>query len=196
MTSESVLPAGLLFSRLLVAGFFAIAGFAKSSNTEAFATHLYRNRLIPARVVPSAARVLPALELLLAGWLASGITSQQAGSITVALLLLFTGLFIANWVISGDESCGCLGALSADRPASITILRNVLLGSLAGIVALKGSGPYTIASVLRASSYSADARAEAIVTLLITVAVLLLIVAAEQLSRQRAFVVHDELNRG
>ena len=159
---------GILAARLLVAGFLAVAAIAKFLDRDAFALSLYRNRLVPRSVVYPSAWLLPPLELMLAGWMVTGIAGREAGAAVGVLLACFTLIFIVNWALSGETSCGCLGAVSAERPATMTIGRNMLLMLLSGAVALRAD--------------SCCASADRTVALLVAAAALIVMIGVEQLS--------------
>ena len=158
----------LLAARFLVAAFLAFAAVAKLSDRDTFALHLYRNRLIPRRFVYPTVWLLPPLELLLAWWLATGVAGREAGVAVSALLAFFTLIFTVNWAISGETSCGCIGSVSAKRPVTMTIGRNLFLTILSGAIAARGT--------------SCCPSADRMVAVLVAAAALIVMISVEELS--------------
>jgi uncharacterized membrane protein YphA (DoxX/SURF4 family) len=122
---------------LLLAAIFILAAISKFRSRDAFGEVL-RN-LIPAPFVKFIVAIVPLSELLLAGFLLSGVAQKKAVATAIALLIVFTIILGVMWR-RGLKGCACFGeTVNADTSAS-GILRNLIL--IAGAVfVLNQPGP-------------------------------------------------------
>jgi hypothetical protein len=117
---------------LLLAILFTIAGISKLRSRPAFSAVL-RN-LIPASLVKPATIVIPAIELLLAGFLFSGIAPQKALAAAIALLAVFTVILAEMWR-RGLKGCACFGETGTAATNGSGVIRNLLLiGAAAAVI--------------------------------------------------------------
>jgi hypothetical protein len=83
-------------------------------------------------------------ELILAGWLLSGVAPRAAAAVAVLVLLGFSAALLRMWR-KGVSGCGCFGEAADSAPAGL--VRNVLLIGLAtaGVVlpAAAPAGPWS-----------------------------------------------------
>ena len=134
----------LVIARILLATVFAVAAVAKFRDPAGTRAALAGFRL-PPRLRHPISLALPAVELALAVMLVPSATAQIAAVGASVLLAGFT-IGLASVVARGDEvECNCLGSISRRPVGGLTIIRNVVLLALAGLVATAGAGPSAIA---------------------------------------------------
>ena len=128
-------PVTLLASRAVLAAVFAAAAVPKLLDPASFARDIENYHLLPPELVAVVAVVLPALELVLALALVSGVHARGAAVVSAALLAAFAG-GMAQAIARGiDLDCGCFGTAMAMEVSGWTIARNVVLTGLAVLVA-------------------------------------------------------------
>ena len=122
---------------LLLAAVFGMAAVSKMRARARFVAVL-RN-LVPWRLAGPASILIPGVELLLAGFLLSGLAPQKAIVAAIALLFAFT-LVLLDMRRRGVKGCACFGE-SADKATAFSgIVRNLALIA-AAIFALCATGP-------------------------------------------------------
>jgi peroxiredoxin len=127
--------AAVSFSQLLLVLVFAVAGVAKLANRsgtvesiEAFGA--------PPRSAPAGALLLPIAELAVAAALVPAATALWGALAAAALLVIFS-LAVARALRAGSApDCNCFGGLTQTKVGRGTLVRNLLLAGLAGLVAL------------------------------------------------------------
>jgi len=128
-------PYILLADRWFLAVLLLIAGLAKVRHAGPLAETVGRYGILPRRLVPLFAAVLPVTEVTLGVALAAGILPVLAGSLAAALFVGFTGALSWNLLRGRQFDCGC----GLGREAVIgwnLAVRNVALTVLAaGVVA-------------------------------------------------------------
>jgi uncharacterized membrane protein YphA (DoxX/SURF4 family) len=126
-------------SQLLLTLVFAVAALAKLADRsgtrraiEAFG--------VPPRPAPALALALPIAELAIAVALVAAATARWGALAAVALLLIFS-VAIARALRAGSApDCNCFGGLTQSEVGRGTLIRNLLLGAVAGFVALGAAG--------------------------------------------------------
>ncbi|WP_338421682.1 MauE/DoxX family redox-associated membrane protein [Acetobacter fallax] len=126
--------AGMLI-RSATGALFLGNGFARVSDVAQSASGIAAWRLLPLDVAFPAARILTGVEILLGGWLLSGMNPLGAGIVAAFMFMFFAGAMAVN-VLRGRTGldCGCLPGADA-RISWYTVLRNIVLAVL---VALSG----------------------------------------------------------
>ena len=88
---------------------------------------------------------LGVFELLLAGWLVSGVRPLLAAGVTALVLASFSGILAGEMRRDVPRPCGCLGAVAAKGPEAVRrglrlgLLRNAaLLAGVGGLALLEG----------------------------------------------------------
>lgn len=112
--------------RLLVAGIFVWAAVGKLQDPYAFAVSTYAYRLVPPEVATVTGIALPAVELVAAAALVTGLF-WRGGAVILGGLLLFFVVALFQAILRGiDISCGCFGKESS--PVSFWLIaRNEFL---------------------------------------------------------------------
>ncbi|MGI8967237.1 MAG: MauE/DoxX family redox-associated membrane protein [Limisphaerales bacterium] len=109
---------------LLLAAIFLLAAISKFRSRDAFSAVL-RN-LLPAVLVAPMSIFVPLVELLLAGFLLSGIAPQKAIIASIVMLVIFT-LVLAEMWRRGLQGCACFGETVNTSTTSSGLIRNVIL---------------------------------------------------------------------
>ncbi len=126
--------------RVGLGAIFVVAGVSKVGHADLFAAQIAGFRLLPSSVVAPLALGLPFLEILLGGYLISGLFTRAAAWVAAALLTVFD-LAIASAVVRGlTVSCGCFGPNDATVTTWAEVARDAVFVVLAVIVALRGPG--------------------------------------------------------
>lgn len=130
----------LIIARAALASVFAVSAVAKlldrPGSSEALAAFS-----VPPMLRRPAVWGLPVVEIAAAILLVRSGTAAFGAVIALGLLLAFT-LGIATVLRRGQApACHCFGALSAEPIGRGTLVRNVLLLGLAGVVLIGGGGP-------------------------------------------------------
>jgi uncharacterized membrane protein YphA (DoxX/SURF4 family)/thiol-disulfide isomerase/thioredoxin len=130
-----------LVARIVLALVLIVAAAAKASRVRdaALAAEGFG---APRRIAPAVVVATAGIEVLLAGWLVSGLATRPAALATLALLLLFTAV-VARALRAGKRpACNCFGALSQGPVGGHTLLRNAVLAVLA-VAVVVADGPVT-----------------------------------------------------
>ena len=126
----------IVVASIVLAGVFAVSGTAKARDLSATTTAAV-SLGVPASFARFVARMLPIVELALAGALLVGLRVPALRQIAATGSLLLLGMFtvaMGRTIRRGEAPlCRCFGALD-ERPISAeTIVRNVALGALAAV---------------------------------------------------------------
>jgi peroxiredoxin len=141
----------LIAARAVLAVVFAAAAGAKLADQRGFRTALHTTPL-PASLVPALVLVVPAVELAVAGALIVTKFSSFAALAALILLLLFS-LTIGTGLARGELlECGCFGPLRAGSMGWLSVLRNLALAGLAGLIAVADHGSDSTASFVVGSA--------------------------------------------
>lgn len=141
----------LLIVRVLLAVTFAVAGLAKLRDRDGTAAAAVGLGL-PARVAPTVARVLPAVELVLAAALVPAGTARPAAVVAAVLLGAFTTLVLGAVATGRTVECHCFGSAGTHPAGPRTLARNAGLIAAAGVVAWSpGGAPLALPTTLAGS---------------------------------------------
>ena len=120
--------------RILLGLLFACSGILKMVDIEAFGSAIAMYDILPSDLVPYAAVLVPALELVIGLCLAIGWRTRPASCLGLLLMIAFT-LFIAVNVARGRRfDCGCfrteaLGFSIEQDVGPVAIVRNIVLSA-------------------------------------------------------------------
>jgi peroxiredoxin len=128
----------LLLIRLLLAVVFAVAGLAKLAD-RAGSRQALVDFGVPALLAPPFGVLLPLAELAVAVALLPVATAWWGALGALALLLLFVVGIAANLARGRTPDCHCFGQLHSAPAGWSTLIRNLILAALAGLVV--GLGP-------------------------------------------------------
>ncbi|WP_330181619.1 DoxX family membrane protein [Nocardia sp. NBC_01503] len=155
MQGDAVVAVGVLAVRLVLAAVLVTAGLAKLGRGVDLRADIERYHLVPVRVLPFAAFLLPALELVLGTALLLNRATPVAAMVATAMFAAFTTGIVVNLRRGRAINCGCHGVLGditlswplATRSLALTICAAVLAGTAAaGTVAVSTAD--TIATVV------------------------------------------------
>lgn len=128
------------FALLVLACVFGLAGVAKLLDragtrraVQAFGT--------PPRLVRAVAALLPLAELAIAASLIPSATARWGALAAATLLAVFCAAIIRALRSGATPDCNCFGGLSQTEVGRGTLLRNLLLGGVAGLAAVGASDP-------------------------------------------------------
>ncbi|MEP6714961.1 MAG: MauE/DoxX family redox-associated membrane protein [Terriglobia bacterium] len=131
----------LLIGRLLLAGIFLYAGYAKLREPWAnFAGSLFTLKLLPDDALEPIAKTLPWCEVALGVALLSGVWLRWFALIASLMLLLFLSVLTRSYVMGIAADCGCFG--SGEVLGPMTLVRDsvmLLLGLAVTIGAFRMS---------------------------------------------------------
>ena len=123
----------LLLTRLLLAVIFIISGLAKFFDRSG-SRQAMLDFGVPARLATPSAILLPLAELIVAGVLIPRVSAWWGALGAFALLLLFTAVVGYHLTRGHTPSCHCFGQVSSEPIGWRTLIRNLILLALAGIV--------------------------------------------------------------
>lgn len=143
-----------IFSRILYAVvglFFGIAAMVKVLDPEAFLSSLLTYQVFPYELALVLAYFAPALELVVALGLVTGIWRKGAALLTVLMLLLFIALVAQGMVRGLQMDCGCFGEnqLQTTSDYLLKIGQNALL-------LLAVAGAWLVEAKCKPSEFSDD----------------------------------------
>ena len=117
----------LLFSRVILALVFIIAGIEKIRDLEGFAASIENYRLLPYFSINLAAILIPWIELTAGLLLLFGIRVRENSFIISLLMILFI-FFVASAVVRDlDIECGCFGTHDGQRVGFQKLIENSIL---------------------------------------------------------------------
>jgi putative oxidoreductase len=167
----------LMFGRLVLAGIFIFAAYAKlkpqaamhwsdasiKTSLSMFAMQVDSYQLLPPQLVSRAAHFLPPFELFLGLWLLSGFLFRYSALTSAALLGAFFAMMVRTYRMGLEINCGCFGP--GERLGVGTLLRDGSLLALAvavtiGAFALSRRARRNVSGSLPPSAVAAPQHAE------------------------------------
>jgi peroxiredoxin len=127
----------LLIARLLLAAVFLVAGIAKFADL-AGSRQALRDFGVPAQLSTPLGTLLPLAELAVAVALLLPVTAWWGALGALALLLLFVVGIGYNLVRGRHPDCHCFGQLHSAPAGWLTLIRNLVLATVAGVVVAFG----------------------------------------------------------
>jgi putative oxidoreductase len=113
--------------RWVIAAVFAAAAIPKLQDPTAFAVDIDNYHLVPEPLIAPLAIGLPALELVVAIALFTGIHARGAAILALAMLVAFAGGMVQAMARGIDLDCGCFGSAIEAQVSGLTVARNVVL---------------------------------------------------------------------
>lgn len=142
MNGEGALESAVLVARVALAAVFIVAALGKLADLDA-SRRAVEQFGVRARAADTAGVVLPLVELGLAVGLIPVATARWAASAAVVLLIAFC-VVVARALARGDEvECNCFGNIGSAPVGPATLVRNVSLAVVAGLVVLAPGAPGT-----------------------------------------------------
>jgi peroxiredoxin/uncharacterized membrane protein YphA (DoxX/SURF4 family) len=127
----------LVFARLLLCVVFLIAGLAKLADL-AGSRQALRDFGVPARLADPFGLLLPVAELVVVVALIPPVSSWWGALGALVLLLLFVGGISYNLARGRHPDCHCFGQLHSAPAGWSTLIRNLVLAAVAGVVVAFG----------------------------------------------------------
>jgi len=144
--SSSVAVAALT-SRFAVGLIFAAAGAEKLLDVAEFERAVAGYQLLPRRLVPMVARLLPTIELLSGSALLVGIFAPAAGLVAAGCLVGFSGAAGINLARGRAIDCGCGGAAASRQIGWDLVVGDLILAAaalFAGLVNITALEPTSL----------------------------------------------------
>ena len=132
-----ILNIAMLAARLLLAGVFAIAGWAKLLDPAGSRQALH-DFAVPAPLVPLGAVLLPLAECAIALGLLPLATAWPASIGALLLLAIFVTAIGVSLAHGRKPDCHCFGQLHAEPAGASTLIRNAVLAACAGFLIITG----------------------------------------------------------
>jgi hypothetical protein len=130
--------AAVSFSQLLLVLVFTVAGFAKLANRSGTVVSI-ETFGVPPRLGPTGAVLLPIAELAVAAALVPAASALWGALAAAALLVVFIFAIARSLRAGSAPDCNCFGGLTQTKVGRGTLVRNLLLAGLAGLVALSSA---------------------------------------------------------
>jgi thiol-disulfide isomerase/thioredoxin len=129
----------LLAARVVLAGVFVVAGVAKLADIET-ARRTLREFGAPDALARVGGVLLPFVEVAVALALLPVISAWWGAAGALALLILFLGAIGVNLARGRRPDCRCFGELAAQPIGAATVVRNVVLATIAVFILAPGPG--------------------------------------------------------
>jgi len=129
----------LLFARLLLCAVFLVAGLAKLADLSG-SRQAMRDFGVPNKLADFFGLLLPLAEIAVAVALVVPLTSWWGAIGALALLLIFVAGISYNLAHGRTPDCHCFGQLHSGPAGWTTLIRNLLLAAIAGVVVGFGRG--------------------------------------------------------
>ncbi len=117
----------LLFSRILIALVFIIAGAEKIADPAGFADSIENYRLLPIWSVNLLAISLPWVELITGLFLLFGISLKENSIIISFLMAVFLFAVLISLLRGLNIDCGCFGTIEGAKIGIMKLLENLIL---------------------------------------------------------------------
>ena len=130
----------LIAARVLLAAVFATAGLGKLLDRSGARAALEGFR-VPEPLIPSLVLLLPLAELATAIALLPQPSAQWGGVAALVLLIGFIGGIASALARGTAPDCHCFGQIHSEPAGRKTLIRNVVLAAVAGLVVVRGPGP-------------------------------------------------------
>jgi uncharacterized membrane protein YphA (DoxX/SURF4 family) len=128
-------PYLILFARLALGGILILGGIGKlldaRNSAEAVAAQV---PFLPRVLAGPAARGLPWVEIGLGALLVAGLGLWPAGLAAGALMVFFTAIVTRDLRQNKGATCACFGRFSNEPVSELTVLRDLFLVVLAGLI--------------------------------------------------------------
>jgi uncharacterized membrane protein YphA (DoxX/SURF4 family) len=121
--------------RLLAAGIWLVAGFAKALDFTAFQSQLQGYDVLPSGLITPVGYLLPLGEIVLGVYLAVGALVRPAAIVSTVLMTIFIAAQAQAWARGLVIDCGCFGSADLQRVGAGTILRDIALAVPGAVLA-------------------------------------------------------------
>lgn len=117
----------ILFSRIVIAAVFILAGAEKISDPAGFADSIENYRLLPIWSINIAAVSLPWVELIAGIFLLFGISLKENSIIISFLMAVFLFAVLISLLRGLNIDCGCFGTIEGARIGIMKLFENLIL---------------------------------------------------------------------
>ncbi|HWE48445.1 MAG TPA: MauE/DoxX family redox-associated membrane protein [Bryobacteraceae bacterium] len=127
----------ILAGRLIIAGIFIYAGYAKLREPWLqFVVSLNSFKILPENTLEPIARTLPWIEVALGVVLVTGILARWSSLIASLMLATFVGAGFRAWAMGLQVDCGCFGSGSSETIGGVWFLEHGGMLALAAAVTI------------------------------------------------------------
>jgi uncharacterized membrane protein YphA (DoxX/SURF4 family) len=119
--------AALVFARIVLASFFLVSGISKALDINSTRIAVANYKVLPSFLIPLAACVLIAVEILLGIALILGIYRRIFYSLGIVILTLFSLVMFISLNRGEAFDCGCMGSVIKSKISLALIVRNLFL---------------------------------------------------------------------
>src|SRR2546423_10669582 len=161
----------LLLARMVLTSVFVVAGLTKLADL-AGSRQAVRDFGVPARLTTPLGLLLPLAELVVAVALLLPATAWWGAVGALALLLLFVGGIGYNLARGRQPDCHCFGQLHSAPAGWPTLIRNLVLATIAAVVVVFGWSTSQLSVVDWLAPLSVSQRIEVLAGLLVLVVLL------------------------
>jgi uncharacterized membrane protein YphA (DoxX/SURF4 family) len=131
--------------RIALGALFVFSGAVKLSDPQAFAFAIKGFKLVENHdLISQATFSIPWTEVLIGALLVIGLRTRAASGLLLLMLAGFTAAIVSVLARDIDTSCGCFGKFLGSEIDQTTIIRNVVLLSMAMVVFVKRGGFLTL----------------------------------------------------
>ena len=182
-------PYLILFARLCLGGVLIVGAIGKlldARNTPAALVE--QVPFLPPALARPAAALLPWVELVVGALLVLGLGLFPTGLVAALMMLVFTGVVVRDVAQNRRTPCQCFGRFSKENVSELTVLRDLFLLVLAGLIVLAPSGYLALDGALQSSATALPAATDAIpVVFMATAAVFIIILGGALAELVRGF---------
>lgn len=122
-----IIDYALLIIRLLISGFYILAGITKLLELKGFIQIVHRFEILPERMVPYFSIILPTLELFFGLCLFFGLYHRWTIKFLIILVNVFIIVITVTMIRGISVNCGCFGGLFDDVIGLETLIRDFFL---------------------------------------------------------------------
>jgi peroxiredoxin len=175
---------GFLLLRILLAGIFALAGFAKFADLKG-SEKAFREFGVPAALALPGSIALSLAEIAIAVFLLSTDTSWHASIAASGLLLLFILQMIYQLARGNAPDCHCFGQVHSEPVGAKSVVRNLVFFALSSTLVVRG----TSAQGASFSTLSNDAMMQLILGVAIAVLLAAIVFYLKSISAKQTEII-------
>jgi uncharacterized membrane protein YphA (DoxX/SURF4 family) len=116
--------------RFVLGVVFLLAGLAKLPRLRDFEATVGGYGLLPTRWVPTVARSIPTVELVIGALLLAGFETRWVALATASVLVVFSAAVVVNLARGRELDCGCFAVGAPRRIGWLLVARNIVLVAL------------------------------------------------------------------
>jgi uncharacterized membrane protein YphA (DoxX/SURF4 family) len=183
-------PDLILFARLCLGGVLIVSGIGKlldaRNSPAAVAAQV---PFLPPALARLAATILPWVEMVLGALLVLGLGLFPTALAATALMLIFTVVVTRDVLQNRRTSCACFGRFSSEKVSELTVLRDLFLLVLGGLIILAPLRYLALDALLQSGPTAGPPLTDAIpVVLLAAAAIVAVVLGGTMVTTIRSFL--------